>query len=196
MDHDLQAPECPPELLSEALEAMRTDDVDGLRRLDALIERYGLDARLHFLRGSLLAGLKRYGEAHAAMARAVEVAPGYALARFQLGFLELTSGDSAAADATWRPLQDIDPDNPLGHLVRGLQHLARDEFEPAIAALSAGMARNADNPALNADMQLIIDELKAKLGGQGDQSGQGGEAEPTSSAQLLLQQQAAKPTKH
>src|SRR5260221_244134 len=104
--------ECPAERLSEVAAIVAGDDVKGLDRLDGLIGEFPRDARLHFLRGSVLAGLRRYEEARVAMQRAVEIAPHYALARFQLGFLEVTSGDAAAAEATWRPLDAPPGDSP------------------------------------------------------------------------------------
>jgi Flp pilus assembly protein TadD len=180
---------CPPNLLSELVEAAKADDARGLARVDALLGDYPQDPRLHFMRGSLLAGQGRYDEARDAMVRAVDISPGYAVARFQLGFLELTCGRGVAADATWRPLESLPANDPLRVLARGLSHLIRDEFGEAIALLHQGMALNTSNPALNADMQLIIDKINAD-----------GLAPPTnapiSEAHLLLQQYSTKATKH
>jgi Flp pilus assembly protein TadD len=181
---------CPADLLAEAIETTRRDDAEGLRRVEVLARDYPRDARLHFLLGSLLAGLGRYGEAHAAMRAAVEIAPGYAIARFQLGFLELTSGDAAAAEATWRPLLELPPTDPLRLFAGGLGHLARDEFAAATDLLAQGMARNTDNPAMNADMQLLIDRMRET------QADQARRDEPISVAHLLLRQYVDKSTRH
>jgi Flp pilus assembly protein TadD len=149
---------CPDEEMTLLLEAMQSDSPDEVARAEQLIDTYPEDPRLHFLRGSALAGMGRPIEAHAALSRAVELAPEFVLARFQLGFFELTSGEAGRALATWGPLDAMPQDHYLAHFVRGLRHLIRDEFASAIAALRAGQAVNTENPPLNRDMQLIIDE--------------------------------------
>jgi hypothetical protein len=120
----------------------------------------------------------------------VDLAPDYAIARFQLGFLLLTSGESHAAQEAWGPLHALPADNYLRLFVMGLCHLIRDEFNDVINVLQDGMARNRDNPAMNRDMQLIIDEVRAKL------SGQDRGTAPISSVDFLLQQAAMKATRH
>lgn len=195
--------ECPQDLLVETLEVASRDDDLGLERIDALLRDYDGDGRLHFLKGSLLAGLKRYDEAMTAMTRAVEVAPGYAVARFQLGFLKLTSGDAMGAAQTWLPLEtDLPPEEPLRLFATGLTLLAQDQFETAIEVLRAGIARNTVNPAMNGDMQLIIDEALVKIAERDAAkaveaaAGSADEEEPTSAVDMLLRQYGERPTKH
>ncbi len=149
---------CGDEEMRQLLAAMAADAPDQLALIERMIDAYPEDARLQFLRGSMLAGSGRPIEAHASLSRAVALAPDFALARFQLGFFELTSGEAARALATWGPLEALPSDHYLAHFVTGLRHLIRDEFVETIAALRAGLAVNAENPPLNRDMQLIIDE--------------------------------------
>lgn len=184
---------CPPDLLAGVLEIVRTDDERGLARLDELLAEYPNDAQLHFLRGSVLAGVKRYDEARVAMRQAVDLAPLYTVARFQLGLLELSSGDGVAADATLEPLEQLGGANALALFARGLRLLIRDEFESSLAALREGVARNTENPVVNRDMGLIIADLEQKLGVA---SGEASANEPTTSTHMLLQQLAAKGPKH
>ncbi len=89
---------CPQDVLARTADAVKSDSARGLAAIDDALKRYPLDARLHFLRGSVLAGLERYDEARAAIGEALRIAPGFAIARFQLGFLELTCGAPAAAE--------------------------------------------------------------------------------------------------
>lgn len=152
---------CSDEEMNQLLAAMQSDAPDELGFAERLIDAYPEDARLHFLRGSLLAGSGRPIEAHASLSRAVALAPDFALARFQLGFFELTSGEAARALATWEPLNVLPEDHYLAHFVAGLRQLIADRFAEATAALQAGIAVNDENPPLNRDMQLIIDECAA-----------------------------------
>lgn len=151
--------------------------------------------RLHFLLGSVLTGQQRYDEGRKSMARAVEIAPGFALARFQLGFLDFTSGRALDAIGVWNPLGHLPDDEPLRLFAEGLSQLAIDDFSEARRLLRQGMAANRDNPLINADMQLILDEID-RLPHLDEPSSDGSEevAEDRlgSAAQLLLQQSRLK----
>lgn len=142
-------------------------DVAGVpQKLAALLSDFPNDPRLHFLNGSVLAGEGQNIAAHAALSRAVELAPDFAIARFQLGFFQLTSGEAEAALATLHSLMQLPVDHYLRIFTEGLQHLIGDRFEQAVASLQKGIGVNQENIPLNRDMQLIIDEcapiLKAR----------------------------------
>jgi tetratricopeptide (TPR) repeat protein len=176
---------CPEEPLAGVISILQDNDESGLSALDRLIQTYPFDPRLHFLRGSVLAGAQRYADGRMAMARAIEIAPDYALARFQLGFLELTSGMPAEAKATWDPFSYLSEDQPFRLLSEGLNHMARDEFTDAVRLIHRGMELNTEHPLINGDMQLVLDEI-------GDRAipemAQAGTAEPASATQMLLHQ--------
>jgi hypothetical protein len=137
-----------------------------------------------------LAGRGNYRAAWAAMRRAVDLAPDYVIARFQLGLLELTSGEPIAAQETWGPLHGLPRDNFVRLFVEGLCHLIRDEFAGAVRCLQDGIALNGENAPMNRDMQLVIDEIHFKQA-----NGKTGEP-AVSSVDLLLQQAAFKSRKH
>lgn len=181
---------CPEDRLAELLAAVAADraDADGL--LDRLIDAYPGDPRLHFLQGSLRAAVQDYDGARAAMRHAVDLAPDFAVARFQLGFLLLTCGEAHAAQEAWGPLHGSVAGTYMGHFVDGLTHLIHDRFDQAITALEAGIAINEENPAMSADMRLIIDEAREKTRAAGTSG------ESLSAAHLLLQQAALKATRH
>ncbi|MEI9851961.1 MAG: hypothetical protein WDN24_15265 [Sphingomonas sp.] len=159
---------CGDEEMQQLLAAMQAGAPDELPLVERLIDAYPEDARLHFLRGSLLAGGGRPIEAHASLSRAVALAPDFALARFQLGFFELTSGEAARALATWEPLDTLPADHYIAQFAAGLRHLIHDRFADAVAALEAGIAANGENLPLNRDMRLIVDECAGLTGRQAD----------------------------
>jgi tetratricopeptide (TPR) repeat protein len=169
------------EALSALVQRIGSDPRKGMRELDGLLADFPQDPRLHFLKGSLLAGKEDYAGARTAMRRAVDLAPDYAVARFQLGFLLLTSGEPYAAQETWGPLHGLPADNYIRIFVEGLCHLIRDEFDETVRTLQDGIARNQENLPMNRDMQLLIDEIRAK----GLKSGGA-----MSSVDFLLQQSA------
>lgn len=190
MEHETSMALCSQNEMDHLIASAKISNYAGLSVVDQLIRSYPADPRLLFFRGSILASLEQYDEAQVSMRAALTCAPDYAIARFQLGFLELTSGQAQAAIASWRPLHALSPDNPLRSFATGLEHLIRDEFEAAIEQLEAGIARNLETPPLNGDMSLIVEKTRELLGSKsaGD--------EPVSAAHLLLRQYAAKPTKH
>ena len=181
---------CPDTPLAEAIALAQNDDRAGRERVAALLGEYPSDPRLHFLYGSLLAAEGRYEEARMAMGRSVALAPDYEIARFQLGLLELSSGDAAAADLTLEPLAAGHSEAALPLFARGLRHLARDELAAAADLLRKGIANNQDHPLVSRDMELIIARIEED-GAAREESG-----EPVSAAHLLLQEYAAKSTKH
>jgi tetratricopeptide (TPR) repeat protein len=181
---------CSDEEMEQLLSAMSANAPDELALAERLVEAYPEDPRLQFLRGSMLAGRGRPIEAHAALSRAVQLAPDFALARFQLGFFELTSGEAVRALATWEPLIELPADHYLALFVTGLRHLVHDRFGETITALEAGIAANDENLPLNRDMQLIIDQCSELA-----PNGYPAEAE-TSATSFLLDQLGARGTTH
>jgi tetratricopeptide (TPR) repeat protein len=189
MNETMQQP-CPDEMLAQVIALAGDDEAGALAQIAALVDDHPADPRLHFLAGSLLAALARYEEAREAMARAIEIAPDYAIARFQLGLLELSSGDAEAAIATLQPLAELESGEALVLFAGGLIYLARDELAAAANLLRQGIECNRDHPLVSRDMELILAEIAQKGAAS---------AEPdreVSAAQMLLREHAAKSTKH
>lgn len=194
---------CPDGPLAETLAVAADDDLAALARIADLLHDYPDDPRLHFLKGSLLAAQARFQDGRDAMTKAVEIAPGYDIARFQLGLLELSSGDVEAADATLRPLAEAAQESGLSLFVQGLRHLARDDLDAAEALLRRGIEVNAEYPLVNGDMELVlagIGEIRANAAAQAAEPESPAVAEEAgddvSAAHLLLQRYADKSTKH
>src|ERR1700729_1605542 len=104
---------CPEDRMKTLLSGMKAKDGRGMASLEEAIESWPRDPRLRFLKGSMLAARERYADAKAEMRRAVDLAPDFAIARFQLGLLLLSSGDAFGALETLGPLQALAPENYL-----------------------------------------------------------------------------------
>lgn len=162
------APLCDDTRMSEIVAAAGSDPEAAIGAIDAALSAWPDDHRLHFLKGSLMIGLKRFIGAHSAMAKAVALAPEFAIARFQLGFFELTSGEADAAKSTWQPLKaQLPAEHWMLYFVDGLEHLAADRFAECILALRHGIEHNTENLPLNTDMSLIIEKCAELLGNEG-----------------------------
>lgn len=171
--------------IAELVRSIETDDAGDARKVEAVIARHPEDPRLHFMLGSILAGKGKAIEAHEAMSRAVEIAPGFALARYQLGFFELTSGEPERALSTWGPLLAAPRDNYLRVFVEGMTHLIRDEFAEAIDRFEAGIGLNTENPPMNNDIRLLIAECRKLQEGARPGSGDDGDDELSATSLLL-----------
>ncbi|MEM1052709.1 MAG: hypothetical protein AAGI28_11505 [Pseudomonadota bacterium] len=186
--------------IEELVADLSWPDGGDVSAVEALLTHYPDDPRLHFMLGSVLInGQSDYIKAHAALSRAIELAPEYALARYQLGFFELTSGEADRALATWGPLLNAPSDNYLRVFVEGMTHVIRDEFAEAIAKFERGIKLNTDNAPMNGDIQLLMQELRSKMDGAASVSQQD---EPdkataeTSATSLLLGQLGGEQTRH
>jgi tetratricopeptide (TPR) repeat protein len=152
--------------MNHLVQALQSGEGSEIEAADRLIGEFPGDPRLHFLRGSILASIGRPIEAMPALRKAVELAPDFAIARFQLGFFQLTSGEALNALSTWGPLAMLPEENYLRKFVAGLTHLIRDEFAEAVEQLRQGILANEENAPLNRDMQLLIDqasELQSRI---------------------------------
>ncbi len=189
---------CDDAEMDALVEAIRTDDRTDLTRVEAVLERHPGDPRLHFLRASLLVARERPVEAHDAFRRALEIAPDFPLARFQMGFFELTSGEASEALATWGPLLRLPDDHCLRQFVEGLTHMIRDEFPQAAERLASGIALNDDNPALSHDMGLLREQCERLAAGEGAGRSDRGDrpADAVSSPTSFILNQFSSQTKH
>jgi tetratricopeptide (TPR) repeat protein len=150
------------ELLALALEATRRGDSGhAMEYLKQAAARADATPEACFLLGSEYAQIGLAEDAFAHLHRAVALAPHYSIARFQLGLLHLTNAQPDEALAVWAPLADLGLEHPLAALRQGLEHLIRDQFVDCIRWLERGIELNIEMPALNADMQKIIEQINA-----------------------------------
>jgi tetratricopeptide (TPR) repeat protein len=125
----------------------------------------------YLLMGAEHASLGQIEQAEAAFANAVLLAPALAIARYQLGLLQFSSGRAALALITWQPLLALGEDSPFSHFVRGFAALAQDDFGQARSWFEAGLQRNTDNAPLSADIQKVLRDMDAALVQTGENTG-------------------------
>jgi tetratricopeptide (TPR) repeat protein len=138
--------------------------------------------------GSEYAQLGMIEEAKDSMARAVDLDPGFPIARFQLGMLHLTSGDPQTALVVWEPLAVLDDRHPQAYLVwfeRGMRHLIAGEFGAAVQALRGGVCVNQDNEPLSADMNRLVASIEQSME-SGGSVGATAPSQPSSEADAAL----------
>ncbi len=174
----------PESELTRLLAALSADDAD-LSAIEDLLRRYPGDARIHFMLGSLRAERGDAIGAHEAMSEAVRLAPAFEVARYQLGFFELTSGEPDRALQTWGPLLRLGESHYLCQIVEGMINLIRDEFAAAIARLERGIELNLENEPINSDIRKLIAQCRKHIADPSRVTSR--EAEISATAVLLRQ---------
>lgn len=144
-------------LIAEGLQASREDKADEalafFAQASVLVPASGVP---HFLIGSEHAAAGNLAAAETEFAQAVRLAPGFALARYQLGLLQFSTSRPALALVTWQPLFALPSGEPLGHFVRGFEALARDNFDAALEHYREGLACHDINHALAGDILRVV----------------------------------------
>jgi Flp pilus assembly protein TadD len=149
-------------LMSQGMAASQANDgihaVEYFQRASAAEPGAGLP---QFLLGAEFATLGDVAQAETAFANATRLAPGFPMARYQLGLLQFSSGRAATALVTWQPLLDLPEADPLPHFVRGFAALAQDSFDEALRHYRQGLTLNTTNSALSGDIEKVIAGINA-----------------------------------
>ena len=157
--------QCSDAVLEGLVQEMQASTGDQIERIAKLLQEFPEDGRLHFLYGSQLVQAGRLIEGYVSLKQAVALAPDFPIARFQLGLFQLTSGEPTNALDTFGRLDAL----PDGHYLRkfadGLRCLIRDDFGGTIRNLQEGIRLNTENPPLNRDMGLIIQQCEPLMRG-------------------------------
>jgi tetratricopeptide (TPR) repeat protein len=156
---------CSDALLQALIQDIQAGAGDQLERVSTLLAEFPDDGRLHFLYGSQLVQAGRLIEGHNSLKQAVALAPDFAIARFQLGLFQLTSGEAANALDTFGRLDALPDGHYLRRFADGLRCLIRDDFRGAISQLQEGIRLNSENLPLNRDMGLVIQQCEPLASG-------------------------------
>lgn len=152
------------ELLHLAQAAIDDDDPEQalgyLKRMLDLDPDSGIGL---YLLGAVHAGLGMSERAIAEIGRAVELVPELSIARFQLGMLHAMEDAFEEAVRAWQPLDELGDEDSLFLFKRGIEHFMQDRPAECVADLERGIQLNAQNPALNTDIQRLLDAARTEL---------------------------------
>lgn len=160
MDHDMRFERLISDGLAASSEHHLEAALDLFTRASALRPASGIP---HFLIGSEHAAAGNQAAAETAFANAVLLAPGFELARYQLGLLQFSGGRAAVALVTWQPLFGLGPQASLGRFVRGFAALAQDGLQEALALFESGLACDDLNVAVASDVRQVTSGLRSLL---------------------------------
>lgn len=148
-------------LLAEGLAASGRGERDSaLALFQRASEADPASALPHFLVASEQASAGDFAQAELAFASALLLAPGFALARYQLGLLQFSSNRAAVALLTWQPLFALPEGEPLLHFVRGFSALAQNALSESVAHFRSGLACRPENPALSSDILQVVEAVE------------------------------------
>ena len=140
-------------------------NVGGMKSEDAItylrecIETTQGDPRVYVLLAAEFASAEQLDFAEGAYICALNRAPEFALARFQLGLLHFVQHRIAAAFAVWELLKPLGEEHPSQLFSSGIELYAIGKYAEALTTINRGIANNHENLALNQDMQKIIDAI-------------------------------------
>lgn len=155
------------ELFHLAIAAARQQQHEStLRHLKSLLARNPDHADAHYLLGTAYATLGMMEEAAQSLALALQQAPQLAIARFQLGLVQLGLGKQELASQWLQPLTTLEQEPVLQAFARGVLAIQAGDRSAAEQLIRHGISLNTANPALNQDMQGLLDALEhMQLGG-------------------------------
>ena len=127
------------ELLRSALDAINhMRNAEAMSLLKTLIKHDPANAFGHYLLAAEHMQLGMVDKAEEGFRHVVGMAPGFPIARFQLGQLYLVKGDGASAISTLTPLTLLPAEIALSNYARGLLAAVHGDTAGAIGELRAG----------------------------------------------------------
>jgi tetratricopeptide (TPR) repeat protein len=159
------------ELLHLAIEASGRDDhgtaITYLKQAIELSDGHSSMsseyAKYLYMLGAEYAQIGMMERAQDYMSQSIDMDPELHTARFQLGLLQITQGNTETATEVLTPLVALPPNAALHQFGKGLLCLIRDEVGPCREALTLGIDLNSasasPNLALNRDMHMLLQSM-------------------------------------
>ncbi len=135
------------------------DFTQSLHLLDEAIRLQPESPIPYFLLGANCASEGKNDQAEAAFIACLSRAPDFAIARFQLGLLQLVNGRATTAQATWEPLLMLPKNHYLNCFTQGFLAILQGQKDEAKQLIDAGIAANTENLPLNGDMRGLLERL-------------------------------------
>lgn len=136
---------------------------DSITKLKSALRIDADNAKAQYMLAAQYAEIGMYERALEHMQASVQLDPDLHTAHFQLGLLHLTAGRLVEADLAWRPLDALGDDSEFFLFKSGLLVLANDEGQKCIEFIERGLEANVSNPALNKDMERVVEDVKKQL---------------------------------
>ena len=114
----------------------------------------------HLLMGAEHACRGELSLAESEFVRALRLAPGLHLARYQLGLLQFGSQRPTEAMETWRELLALAESEPLGHFVRGFVALLEDDRAGSVRHFRRGLALSRDEAAAALGAGAVVEAIE------------------------------------
>ena len=153
-------PANPAELLDAVEHATaHGDHTPALPLLKAGAERFTDNADIAYRLGAEFAYLELFDAAEAEMQRALGMSADHAIARFHLGYLQLSRSRYPEAMATWKALDELPDDHALRLYKRAFEVLAEDRYAPARELLTRGLAARGGTAALAREIKKLLDSI-------------------------------------
>lgn len=152
------------ELFSQAITAVQSgDDGTALNLYNTILAQDNGHFGANYMMACESMHNSNVDQARVYFQKALYRQPEHPACRFQAGLLELTSGNLRVCAQVWAPLEQNLPDNNYFKLfVQGCLAMAMDRFEEADALLVEGIKNNTENPALNRDMAMLLNEIRSR----------------------------------
>lgn len=141
-------------------ELEHTQGNQTIEKLQAAAEQHPNDARPLLLLAAEFMHIGKLDKAEATYTIALGRAPDFAIARFQLGLLQFSSGRSSMAIVTWSRLDALADDHYLKLFKTGFLTMGAGNYDEALKLFQTGIKANSENPPLNHDIQKVIQKLQ------------------------------------
>lgn len=153
----------------QALAALQSgNENQAMNILSASVTQFPHDGLLLYFYGAELAQQQQYELALEQLSNAVFNAPQLHIARFQLALLAGTMERSDLVEQHLPYLMELRESHYLGYFANALAAVFANDLDSAAQLIHSGIQENQENPALNQDMQQLLERVNSANQGQSD----------------------------